>query len=176
MWTEITRPKYERKGSGYSSDLSDPEWAMIEPRLPQRNRLGRPPKTPDNSSLPPSANPVGAKPPTTEKPTGRKRGAQPGHKGHGRKRLPVEQVDQRVEHRPQQCQACQASLLGVAGRIEFGQLDHLLQPPVELLVRHRRGRRARAVGRGLPGVGQLRKTTAPAAAAAIAMRFVRCGT
>jgi transposase len=45
MWTEITRPKYERKGLGYSSDLSDPEWAMIEPRLPQRNRLGRPLKT-----------------------------------------------------------------------------------------------------------------------------------
>ena len=45
MWTEITRPKYERKGAGYSSDLSDAEWAMIEPRLPQRNRLGRPPKT-----------------------------------------------------------------------------------------------------------------------------------
>ena len=41
MWTEITRPKYERKGLGYSSDLSDAEWAMIEPRLPQRNRLGR---------------------------------------------------------------------------------------------------------------------------------------
>src|SRR6266481_283388 len=45
MWTEITRPKYERKGLVYSSDLSDPEWAIIEPRLPQRNRLGRPPKT-----------------------------------------------------------------------------------------------------------------------------------
>src|SRR3984893_2331171 len=45
MWTEITRPKYERKGAGYSSDLSDAEWAMIEPRLPQRNQLGRPPKT-----------------------------------------------------------------------------------------------------------------------------------
>jgi transposase len=45
MWTEITRPKYERKGAGYSSNLSDAEWAMIEPRLPQRNRLGRPPKT-----------------------------------------------------------------------------------------------------------------------------------
>src|SRR5437016_12300359 len=45
MWTEITRPKYERKGLGCSSDLSDAEWAMIEPRLPQRNRLGRPPKT-----------------------------------------------------------------------------------------------------------------------------------
>ena len=45
MWTEITRPNYERKGAGYSSDLSDAEWAMIEPRLPQRNRLGRPPKS-----------------------------------------------------------------------------------------------------------------------------------
>src|SRR5258705_3547444 len=45
MWTEITRPKYERKGAGYSSDLSDAEWAMIEPRLPQRNWLGRPSKT-----------------------------------------------------------------------------------------------------------------------------------
>jgi putative transposase len=45
MWTKITRPKYEGKGVGYSSDLSDSEWAMTEPRLPHRNRLGRPPKT-----------------------------------------------------------------------------------------------------------------------------------
>ena len=45
MWTETTRPKYERKGVGYSSDLSDAEWATIALRLPQRNRLGRPPKT-----------------------------------------------------------------------------------------------------------------------------------
>jgi len=45
MWTEITRPKYERQGLGYSSDLNDAEWAMIAPRLPQRSRLGRPPKT-----------------------------------------------------------------------------------------------------------------------------------
>ena len=45
MWTEITRPKYERKGSRYSSDLSDVEWPLIAPRLPERKRLGRPPKT-----------------------------------------------------------------------------------------------------------------------------------
>ena len=70
-----------------------------------------------NSHLPPSANPIGAPPPTPKKPTGRKRGAQPGHRGHGRKLLPVEQVDQRVEHRPQQCQACGAGLAGVAGRL-----------------------------------------------------------
>jgi hypothetical protein len=34
MWTEITRPKYERKGSGYSSNLSDVAGALIAPRLP----------------------------------------------------------------------------------------------------------------------------------------------
>src|SRR5260221_7782886 len=45
MWTEITRPKYEPKGSGYSSNLSDVEWALIAPRLPQRKPLGRPPTT-----------------------------------------------------------------------------------------------------------------------------------
>src|SRR5260221_10954392 len=45
MWTEITRPKYERKGSGYSSNLSDVEWALIAPRPPQRKPLGRPPTT-----------------------------------------------------------------------------------------------------------------------------------
>ena len=45
MWTKITRPKYEGKGVDYSSDLSESEWAMTEPGLPHRNRLGRPPKT-----------------------------------------------------------------------------------------------------------------------------------
>ena len=45
MWTKITRPKYERKRSGYSSDLSDAEWVLIAPRLPERKRLGRPPTT-----------------------------------------------------------------------------------------------------------------------------------
>ena len=45
MWTETTRPEYERKCLGYSSNLSDAEWTTIEPLLPQRNRLGRPPKT-----------------------------------------------------------------------------------------------------------------------------------
>jgi len=32
MRNAITRPKYEREGSGYSSDPSDQEWARIQPR------------------------------------------------------------------------------------------------------------------------------------------------
>jgi transposase len=41
-WTEITRPQYRRSGLRYSSDLTDDEWALIEPHLPPAKRLGRP--------------------------------------------------------------------------------------------------------------------------------------
>ena len=42
MWTKITRPKYERAGQRYASDLTDAEWALIEPHMPAVKRLGRP--------------------------------------------------------------------------------------------------------------------------------------
>lgn len=44
MWTEITRAKHARKGLRYSSDLTDAEWAVLEPLMPGRSKLGRPPK------------------------------------------------------------------------------------------------------------------------------------
>ena len=37
MWTEITRPKYERSDRRYASDLSDAEWGLIAPYM-----MGRP--------------------------------------------------------------------------------------------------------------------------------------
>jgi len=42
MWTEITRPKYERGGGRYASDLTDREWALIEAFMPPRKKIGRP--------------------------------------------------------------------------------------------------------------------------------------
>jgi transposase len=45
MWTEITRPKYEREGQRYASDLTDAEWALIEPHMPPAKALGRPRET-----------------------------------------------------------------------------------------------------------------------------------
>ena len=42
MWTEITRRKYEREGQRYASDLTDGEWALIEPHMPAAKPLGRP--------------------------------------------------------------------------------------------------------------------------------------
>ena len=45
MWTEINRAKYERAGQRYASDLTDAEWALIEPHMPARRALGRPRET-----------------------------------------------------------------------------------------------------------------------------------
>jgi transposase len=45
MWTEITRPKYEREEQRYASDLTDAEWALIAPHMPAVKRLGRPRET-----------------------------------------------------------------------------------------------------------------------------------
>ena len=44
-WTEITRSHYERRRPRYASDLTDAEWALIEPMMPAPNRIGRPRKT-----------------------------------------------------------------------------------------------------------------------------------
>jgi transposase len=42
MWTETTRRKYEREGQRYASDVTDAEWALIEPHMPAAKPLGRP--------------------------------------------------------------------------------------------------------------------------------------
>lgn len=41
-WTEITRPKYQRKGLRYASNTADAEWAVIAPYMPAPCRRGRP--------------------------------------------------------------------------------------------------------------------------------------
>ena len=42
MWIETTRRQYRREDLRYASDMSDAEWALIEPHLPAAKRLGRP--------------------------------------------------------------------------------------------------------------------------------------
>lgn len=44
MWTDITRKQYRRQGDGYSSSMTDAEWALIAGFMPARCRLGRPRK------------------------------------------------------------------------------------------------------------------------------------
>jgi transposase len=41
-WTEITRLQYRRDGLRYASDMTDAEWALIEPFMPKPSPIGRP--------------------------------------------------------------------------------------------------------------------------------------
>jgi transposase len=63
-------------------------------------RLGR---NSQNSSAPPSEDPPEAPPRKRAPSSGRKRGAQHGHKGHGRRLAPIEAVDEVIEHWPERC-------------------------------------------------------------------------
>jgi transposase len=69
--------------------------AELEARLGQNST---------NSHKPPSSDPPGARPP--QPPTGRKRGAQPGHKPHKRVLLPPEQVTRTTVVKPETCKCC----------------------------------------------------------------------
>src|SRR6516225_689552 len=68
-----------------------------------------------NSSLPPSANPPGAPKPVTKQPTGKKRGAQPGHPPLLRQRLPPQRVSRAVVFAPAHCDRCHEPLPALAG-------------------------------------------------------------
>jgi len=41
-WTEITRQHYRRDGLRYASDLTNQEWDVIKPFMPEPSHLGRP--------------------------------------------------------------------------------------------------------------------------------------
>src|SRR5215216_4706638 len=74
----------------------------LQERLHQNSR---------NSSRPPSSDPPQS--PRARRPRGqRRRGGQPGHLGHTRTLLPVEEVDEVVVLKPDRCSDCHAPLWG----------------------------------------------------------------
>ncbi len=88
-----------------------------------------------NSSRPPSNDPPSAPPRPARPPTGRHRGAQPGHPGQHRELLPPDQVNEIVVHPPTICAQCQTALppdLPTTGSILRQQVWELpqLQPHV----------------------------------------------
>lgn len=42
MWTPATRRRHSREHLRYASDVSDEEWALLEPHLPAPCLTGRP--------------------------------------------------------------------------------------------------------------------------------------
>src|SRR5260221_14644497 len=75
----------------------DTRIAALEQRVGElealvRNLLARLGANSGNSSLPPSANPLGAPKPVVKKKSNRRPGAQPGHEAHLKALLPTERV------------------------------------------------------------------------------------
>jgi transposase len=94
--------------------------------------------TASNSSLPPSANPIGAKPPVVKKPTGRKPGGQIGHVGKSRTLLSEAQVDHVIEHRPGVCRDCQQPIASDAAGDVVGRHQVAELPPVAVEITEHR--------------------------------------
>jgi transposase len=77
--------------------------AELEARLP---------KTPQNSSLPPSSQHPHAKPPPKKDRSGKKRGGQPGHAKHERPLIPTDECDAVEPLKPSECRRCGGKLSG----------------------------------------------------------------
>ena len=83
--------------------------ALVTELASLREQIGRSSR---NSSRPPSSDGPGFKPPERRRGSGRKRGAQPGHLGSGPELLPIERVEEVVDHHPDACRRCGTLLAG----------------------------------------------------------------
>ena len=147
--------------------------ARFEGRVKELEQARRP--TASNSSLPPSANPIGAARPVVKKPSGRRPGGQLGHAGRSRTLLPTEQVDHVVEHRPAACGGCGTTLESVAaGEVVAGRHQVAELPPRAVVVSEHRSLACRCgrcghVTRGTIPQDVAASCTGPRLSAAIAL-------
>jgi transposase len=88
-------------------------------------------QTSRNSSRPPSSDPPHRERPYRPRST-RRRGGQPGHPGHTRTLVPVDEVDEVVVIKPAQCTRCQAPLSGEDPKPWRHQVIEL--PPIKPVV------------------------------------------
>ena len=93
-----------------------------------------------NSSRPPSSDPLQAPRRPAAPASGRARGGQPGHVAHQRTMVPLERVDQVIDHRPATCTRCAAPLPPLAPGTITDIVAHQVTelPPVRAVVMEHR--------------------------------------
>lgn len=113
-----------------------------------------------NSSLPPSANPLGAPKPVVKKKSRRRPGGQPGHPPRLKQLLPPERVQKAIPFVPRQCRRCRAALPAEAGPADPPPTRHQVidLPPVVARVTEYQGH-----ARTCPGCGTLTHEPIPRA-------------
>ena len=123
--------------------------AELERRLNRNSR---------NSSLPPSQDPPAAPERRQAAPSGRGRGAQPGHPGRGRHLAPIEALDELIDHWPSRCRcghvfcAAERAALGAPARHQVAEL-----PPTAVILSEHRLQRLRC-----PECGAVTRAELPA--------------
>jgi transposase len=112
-----------------------------------------------NSSIPPSANPLGAEKPVRKKKSRRKRGGQPGHPPHLKEVLPPERVTCTIQLLPDECAHCHAPLPAQASSDdpEPKRFQTLELPPITVVVTE-----YQAHARTCPCCGEVTEAVIPA--------------
>ncbi len=90
----------------------------------------------ENSHSPPASDAPNFEKKKPKKPTGKKRGGQPGHAGHSRPLYPVEECDSVTDHYPQTCAGCGEGLKGFDPNPYRHQVVDI--PPIQLHIEEHR--------------------------------------
>src|SRR5215212_579434 len=121
-----------------------------------RARLGQNSST---ASRPPSSDLPGTRRPPKQTPSGRSPGGQPGHPGHQRVLLPLDQVDHVIPLVPAVCRQCGEVLPTTAGP---GDLVNERQQVTELLPPRAEGTEYQLAARRCRGCGTVTRASGPA--------------
>lgn len=114
-----------------------------------------------NSSKPPSSDQNKRPLPSTRGKSGKKPGAQPGHRGRTLKR--VEQPDRVINHAPEACATCGESLETIAGEVSSDRRQVFDVPPIILEVAEHRVIKKTCPNCGKENCGQFPQEVKPGA-------------
>ncbi|MEA5583764.1 IS66 family transposase [Nodularia harveyana UHCC-0300] len=93
-------------------------------------------RTSKNSSSPPSSDPPGFEKKPAKQKSSKKRGGQPGHKGNSRDLYPIEECSEIIDHHPEECANCGATLTGIDTNPYRHQIVEI--PPISpIVIEHR---------------------------------------
>ncbi|MDF5740264.1 DUF6444 domain-containing protein [Nostoc sp. S13] len=93
--------------------IKQSEKELTDLKAQQQELLEKINRTSKNSSSPPSLDRLNADKGQEKKKSGKKRGEQPGHKGHSRFLYNVSECESVLDHHPQTCKCCGEQLTGV---------------------------------------------------------------
>jgi len=112
------------------------EKQQAELLLVQQQLLEKVNKTSKNSSSPPSTDPPGIEKKQPKQKSSKKRGGQVGHKGNSRDLYPIEECSEVIDHHPEECANCGASLSGSDTNPYRHQIVEI--PPISpIVIEHR---------------------------------------